>query len=163
MVSMPTFPCEGGCACGAIRYRLLEDPLELHICHCTDCQRVSGSAFVMSMATQRKSLEVVRGETTTVEFDTPEGIHRREQRCPACESRLWSQPQAFPEIRTLRPGTLDDHGWLRPIAHIWTRSAQPWVEIPSDLLLYEGNPPDVLELVRAWKGRLTARLPIRGG
>ena len=54
---------------------------------------------------------------------------------------------------TLRPGTLDDHSWLRPVAHIWTSSAQPWVEIPADVLRYENNPDDVLELVRAWKAR----------
>lgn len=150
---MPTFPCEGGCACGAVRYRLLEDPLELHVCHCSDCQRVSGSAFVMSMPIRRPSLELLRGETTATSFVTPGGISRREHQCPVCNSRLWSEPKSFPELLTLRPGSLDEKDWLHPIAHIWTASAQPWVKIPEDVLRYEKNPEDVLELVRAWKGR----------
>jgi len=149
----PGFPRSGGCACGAVRYRLLGEPLELHVCHCTDCQRVTGSAFVMSMVTRRDTVELTQGAPTVCDFETPEGIHRREQRCAECGSRLWSEPNGLPELLTLRPGTLDDHGWLRPIAHIWTRSAQPWVEIPPDVLRYEGNPPDPVELVRAWRGR----------
>lgn len=149
----PTFPCEGGCACGAVRYRLLEDPLELHVCHCTDCQRLSGSAFVLSMAVLRRSLEVVRGEPATIAFDNPEGIPKRDRRCASCGSRLWSEPPRIPEIFTLRPGTLDDTRWLRPIAHIWTVSAQPWVAIPEDVLRYDRQPEDEMELVRAWRAR----------
>jgi hypothetical protein len=156
VTSEPDFPLAGGCACGAVRYELLADPLELHVCHCTDCQRVSGSAFVMSMVTTRSSIELRRGEPTVCDFGTPAGIHRREQRCAGCGSRLWSEPNGLPDLLTLRPGTLDERGWLRPIAHIWTRSAQPWVEIPTGVLRYEGNPADPLELVRAWRARVRA-------
>lgn len=150
---MPKFPCEGGCACGAVRYRLLEDPLELHVCHCRDCQRVTGSAFVMSMVIQRRSLELLRGSSERISFVTPEGISRREHRCPSCSSRLWSEPARFPDLLTLRPGTLDEQDWIQPIAHIWTSSAQPWVTIPEDVLRYEKHPDDLLDLVRAWKNR----------
>jgi hypothetical protein len=149
-MKMPVFPCEGGCACGAVRYRLFEDPLELHVCHCTDCQTITGSAFVMSMTTHRRSIEIVRGERTLVSFKNPGGINRR---CAVCGCRIWSEPNTVPDIRTLRPGTLDDTSWLEPIAHIWTRSAQTWVEIPTDVLTYETQPDDHLDLVRAWKGR----------
>lgn len=152
-MSRPDFPCPGGCACGAIRYQLLGDPLELHVCHCSDCQRVSGSAFVLSMVTARDSVELLSGDPTVCEFETPEGIHRKELRCPDCGSRLWSEPNGLPSLVTLRPGTLDDHDWLHPIAHIWTKSAQPWVEIPPDVLTYDGNPPDPIALVRAWRAR----------
>lgn len=150
---MPDFPCPGGCACGAVRYQLLGDPLELHVCHCTDCQRVSGSAFVMSMVTRRVSIELTRGEPARCEFVTPEGIRRVDRRCTRCGCRVWSEPNGLPDLITVRPGTLDDHSWLQPIAHIWTQSAQPWVEISAGTLRYEGNPPDPLELVRAWRGR----------
>lgn len=150
----PGYPCHGGCVCGAVRYRLLEEPLELHVCHCTDCQRLTGTAFVLTMAIQRPSLEVERGETQVLSFETPEGIARRDHRCPGCGSRLWSEPPKLPEILSLRPGTLDDTSWLRPIAHIWTASAQPWVPVPEpseDLLVYERQPEDDMELVRAWR------------
>jgi len=152
-MSRPDFPCPGGCACGAVRYQLLDDPLELHVCHCTDCQRVSGSAFVMSLVTRRAAVELMRGEPVRSEFETPEGIRRVDLRCTGCASRVWSEPQGLADLLTVRPGTLDDHGWLQPIAHIWTKSAQSWVEIPAGVLRYEGNPTDPLELVRAWRGR----------
>lgn len=154
MTSNPTFPCEGGCCCGSVRYRLLEDPLELHVCHCTDCQRLSGNAFIMTMSVHQRSLELHRGELTTFEFPTPQGTTRRDQRCSDCGSRMWSEPPRYPELRGLRPGTLDDTSWLNPIAHIWTASAQPWVSIPDGVLRYDKAPDDDLDLVRAWKHRV---------
>lgn len=149
----PTFPCEGGCECGAVRYRLLEDPLELHVCHCTDCQRLSGSAFVLSMPVRRQAIELLKGDPPPLEFDTPQGTRRCDRRCASCGSRLWSEPPRLPDLLTLRPGSLDDKSWLQPVAHIWTRSAQPWVVIPEGVLRYEKNPDDPLVLVRAWKSR----------
>ena len=148
----PIFPCEGGCVCGAIRYRLLEDPIEFHICHCTDCQKITGNAFVMSMPIERHTLEILKGKTNDLSIETPEGIRKSSSLCPTCGSRLWSEPAAFPKLLTLRPGTLDDTSWLEPTGHIWTASAQPWVTIPEHVLQYEGE-PDIMELVRAWKTR----------
>jgi hypothetical protein len=149
----PAFPCEGGCACGSVRYRLLEMPLELHACHCTDCQRLTGSAFVMSMAVGRSALELLRGEPAMLAFETPEGLAKRNTCCPRCGSRLWGEPQRYPDLLILRPGTLDDPSWAEPTAHIWTRSAQPWVAIPKDVLSYEQQPDDPLEMARAWQRR----------
>jgi len=146
-------PCDGGCACGDIRYRLLDDPLEVHACHCTDCQRLTGSAFVLSMSIQRSSLERLRGEPARFDFENPEGIRKRNYLCPRCGSRLWGEPARFPEIFSLRPSTLDDASWWEPTAHIWLASAQPWVSIPESVLRYDGQPEDPLELVRAWKRR----------
>ncbi len=59
MTQSPDFPCEGGCACGAVRYRLLVEPLDLHVCHCTNCQTVSGSAFGMCMPVPTRSLDLL--------------------------------------------------------------------------------------------------------
>lgn len=155
-MKQPSFPIEGGCGCGALRYRLDEDPLELHVCHCTDCQTVCGSAFVMSMAVHVRSLELLRGEPAERPFRTPGGVLRCDHRCTECGVRLWSVIQGLPDVRMLRPGTLDDTSWLDPIAHIWTSSAQPWVQIPDGVLRYEQQPVDNLELVRAWKERAGA-------
>jgi hypothetical protein len=150
---LPSFPQDGRCACGAVQYRLSEDPLEVHACHCHDCQRVCGTAFVLSMAVHLRSLEVVKGDPVRFAFKTPEGIARCDQRCADCGCRLWSEIDGLDDIRMLRPGTLDDTRWIRPIAHIWTSSAQPWVEIPDDVLSFSEQPDDHLKLVRAWKGR----------
>jgi hypothetical protein len=153
MTNLPDFPCEGGCACGAVRYRLLEDPLELHVCHCTNCQSVSGSAFVMCMPVHTRSLERLKGDPEAAAFQTPDGLAKRDRRCPNCGSCVWGEIDRVPEVLALQAGTLDDTKWLKPIAHIWTSSAQPWVEIPTDVLRYEKQPKDNLELVRAWKNR----------
>jgi hypothetical protein len=153
MTQLPVFPCEGGCGCGAVRYRLLEDPLELHVCHCTNCQTVTGSAFLMCMPVQSRSLERLKGQPKAFSFESPEGFAKCNFRCPDCGCMVWSEIGGLPEILALQPGTLDETSWLEPIAHIWTSSAQPWVEIPTDVLTYEKQPKDDLELVRAWKGR----------
>ena len=153
MIRLPDFPAEGGCSCGAVRYSLLEDPLGLHVCHCTDCQTVSGSAFVMCMPVHTRSLELLKGDLVTVEFASPDGLAKSERRCAKCGCRVWGEIDGLAEILALQAGTLDDTSWLEPIAQIWTSSAQPWVEIPTDVLLYEKQPEDGLELVRAWKGR----------
>ena len=153
MTQSPNFPCEGGCACGAVRYRLLEDPLELHVCHCTNCQTVTGSAFVMCMPVHTRSLELLKGNPKPFTFKSRDGLSKCNRRCPDCGSCVWGVIDGLAEVVALQPGTLDDTSWLEPIAHIWTNSAQPWVEIPTDVLLYEKQPEDDLELVRAWKSR----------
>lgn len=149
---VPDLPWEGGCLCGAVRYRLVEDPIGLHVCHCTNCQKITGSAFITCMPVHRRALELVRGSTQLFAFTTIDGLAKREQRCAACGSCLWGEIADLP-LLALQAGTLDDTSWLRPIAHIWTRSAQPWIEIPDDVLVYEQQPEDDLELVRAWKNR----------
>jgi hypothetical protein len=140
-MKIPVFPCEGGCACGAVRYRLSEDPLELHVCHCTDCQTITGSAFVMSMTIHRRSIELLRGEPTLLSFETSDGLRKRHRHCVGCGSQVWSEPAELSDLKILQAGTLDDTSWLEPIAHIWTRSAQPWVEIPTDVLSSPAYPP----------------------
>jgi len=158
MSQTPAFPCSGGCQCGAVRYRLLEDAVELHTCHCTDCQTITGSAFAMSMVVKRSAVELTRGTPERIEYVTTSGIRRVEQRCTTCGVRLWGEPHELDALLVLRPGTLDDTRWCEPVAHIWTRSAQPWVTIPEHALNRGGDPdPDEqLASVRAWRGRASA-------
>ncbi len=153
MTKSTLFPCEGGCVCGAVRYRLGEDPLELHVCHCTDCQTLSGSAFGMTMPVQWRSLELLKGDPQLLSFETAAGRAKRHRQCRDCGCCLWGEIDGLPEVVALQAGTLDDASWLEPIAHIWTSSAQPWIEIPTNGRRYEKQPPDNLELVRAWKSR----------
>jgi hypothetical protein len=143
---------EGGCLCGAVRYRIHDDPLTLYACHCTDCQRQSGSAFGLSMIVARTDFEVVQGEPLALDLTTDDGRNRRPRLCGACGNRLYNESKVA-EVVVVRGGTVDGAATLRPIGHIWTRSAQPWVRIPEDALTYPGQPEDMLELVRAWRGR----------
>ena len=160
---MIEFPQAGGCLCGDVRYRLLEDPVTLYACHCTDCQIQSGSSFVLSMWVPRAALELVRGELRQYEVELSDGRPKRAHYCGRCITRVWNHPYAMPDLAVLRPGTLDDTSWVRPVAHIFTRSAQPWVRIPEDSLRFEAEPEgdEIVDLARAWKNRPAARARTR--
>lgn len=144
---------DGGCLCGAIRYRLEAEPLTLYACHCTDCQRHTAAAYGLSMPVPREALHVLRGEPARYEAQLEGGRVWHGCFCGRCATRLWSEPQRMPQLANLRPGTLDDTRWLSPVAHIWTRSAQPGVVIPEGVLRYEQQPQDYGPMLRVWQER----------
>ena len=149
---MVSFPQSGTCLCGAVEYNLSEDPLTLYVCHCTDCQRQTGASFDLSMIVRSEAVTIVRGQPEQYSFLMPDGRRKQAHFCSRCSTRLWG-PTSIAGFSVLGPGSLDDTSWLRPIAHIWTRSAQPWVSIPLDSLDFSEQPgeEDYLALVRAWK------------
>jgi hypothetical protein len=151
---MVSFPQHGGCLCGEIRYRLDEDPVTLYVCHCTDCQTQTGTSFALSMVVRTQAFQVVRGKPREIAIELPDGRVKRALLCERCAVRFTS-PSRVAGLVVVEPGTLDDTRWLRPVGHIWARSAQPFVAIPEDTLRFEGQPSDegMMALVRAWKSR----------
>jgi hypothetical protein len=143
-------PLTGGCYCGAARYELNAAPLAIYLCHCTDCQRQSGSAFGMSMPVPRPALRVTAGDPARFERTTATGRRTALRFCATCASRLYSE--STPEMVMLRPGTLDDTTWLRPSAQIWSRSAHDWACV-DDILTYEQAADGFADLVAAWEGQ----------
>jgi hypothetical protein len=128
---------EGGCACGAVRYTLKAAPLFVHCCHCRDCQRQTGSAFVLNALietarVERRGPEPVRCEMPT-DSGRPHGIYR----CPTCGTALWSEYGGLAPLRFVRVGTLDDPTALAPTVHIYTRSKQPWITLPAGVPAFE--------------------------
>ena len=121
---------EGGCTCGAIRYRLTSEPLFVHCCHCTACQRQTGSAFVINRLIERDRVEVT-GEPVTIDVPRDSGGEQRVYRCPHCQVAVWSE-YTSPHIWFVRGGTLDEARGVRPDVHIFTRSKVDWVQIPDD-------------------------------
>jgi hypothetical protein len=121
----------GGCACGAVRYRLTSEPLFVHCCHCLNCQRQTGSAFVINVLIETDQVELLAGEPEVV--PVPRGSRKQKiWRCPACQIAVYSQ-YTTPRIRFVRAGTLDDPSSVAPDVHIYTRSKLPWVELPDDV------------------------------
>ena len=120
----------GGCACGAVRYRLKTGPMFVNCCHCTDCQRQVGSAFVINAIIETDRIEVT-GEIAPTAMPTDSGRPHDVYRCTQCGTTLWSDYGQRP-FRFVRATTLDERGALRPDAHIFTRSKLPWVQIPAD-------------------------------
>jgi len=141
-------PYSGRCLCGATRYRLAGEPLMVYACHCTDCQKRSGGAFGISLWVERSAIEVIQGEAVLHVGATEDGRVRHTRMCAACTTRLWSEPLQRPAHAIVRAGTLDDTSWLRPVAHLWTRSAQPWFAFPEGVPRYETQPKDIFELTR---------------
>ena len=150
-------PYRGTCMCGQIQFQLNAEPLTLYACHCTDCQRRSGGALLLSMWVHRDSLEVLDGNPKLVSSIASDGRERKNKVCPACEVRLWSEPVNRPKLAILRPGALHQAKHFKPIAHQFVRSALPWFVFPEGVKLYETSPEDTTELVRLWREASAAR------
>ena len=127
---------EGGCACGAIRYRLESDPLFIHCCHCLNCQRQTGSAFVINLLIEASHVEVVAGAPRPVEVPRDDGSTQRIFRCPTCQVAVLSE-YGRPEVRYVRAGTLDRPSEVTPDVHIFTRSKVGWITIPESTPAFE--------------------------
>lgn len=127
----------GGCACGALRYRLASAPMFVHCCHCSDCQRQTGSAFAINALIEADRVVLSGGEPTPVAMPTDSGRPHHILRCPACQTALWSEYGGRPELRFVRVGTLDDPSSLQPDVHIYTRSRLPWVALPASVPAFD--------------------------
>src|SRR3712207_3143709 len=134
---------EGGCACGEVRYRLNADPLIVHACHCLNCQRQTGTAFVINALIETDRLEVVSGAPRRVDAPRDRGVQPI-YRCPTCQVALFSEYD-LPWLRFVRAGTLDDPHGVAPDVHIYVRSKQAWVTIPESTPAFEEfyDPPAV--------------------
>jgi hypothetical protein len=127
---------EGGCACGEVRYRLSSEPLFVHCCHCLNCQRQTGSAFVINILIEADRVELVAGEPQPVDVPREDGSSQRIWRCPSCQVALFSR-YTRPDVRFVRAGTLDEPAVVSPDVHIFTRSKLPWVELPESVPAFE--------------------------
>jgi len=152
---------EGGCACGAVRYRLASEPLFVHCCHCLNCQRQTGSAFVVNVLIEGNRIDVLSGEPRAVDVPRDDGSKQRIYRCPECHVAIFSE-YGGPAVRFVRAGTLDDPKGVIPDVHIYTKSKVGWVVLPDGVPAFDEYydsktlwPADRLE-------RLRAVLPARG-
>jgi len=128
---------DGGCACGMVRYRLAPPPLFVHCCHCRDCQRQTGSAFVINALIETGRVAVLQGETAPLAVPTESGRPHRIFRCPVCQTAVWSEYGGVAKLRFVRVGTLDEPTVLAPDVHIYVRSKLPWVKLPEGVPAFE--------------------------
>ena len=132
----------GGCRCGATRYELAVDRLTaIYCCHCTDCQRWSGSAFSEQAVVPETAISAT-GPVVEFTIKNESGALSHQRACSVCHNRLWNTNSARPGIAVVRAGTLDHNRTLEPRVHIWVKSKQPWVTIAEDVPCFEeGAPP----------------------
>lgn len=132
---------QGGCLCGAIRYKSAAQPLMTAVCHCTHCQRQSGTAFSVNVGLPAGSLELQGDQPVTYRDQGTSGLAVMRHFCGKCGSPILSVVEAMPGMDFLKAGTLDDTAWLQPAVAIWCDSAQPWVQLGGEMAKFPGNPP----------------------
>lgn len=123
---------DGGCDCGEIRYRLLAAPIVVHCCHCSWCQRESGSAFAVNAVIETDRVELTGGTPETVITPSASGKGQDILRCPTCKVAVWSHYAGVgPKASYIRVGTLDDPTRCPPDVHVFVEAKQPWVVLPE--------------------------------
>lgn len=144
---------QGRCTCGAVRYRLTDTPLVVHCCHCTWCQRESGSAFAVNamIETDRVRLE---GEVEEVVTPSASGKGQVVIRCPACRTALYSHYAGSGRlVAFVRTGTLETPGACPPDVHVFTSTRLPWVALPPGVPAF----PEYYRASEVWRPDALAR------
>lgn len=152
----------GGCACGAVRYAVRGAPIFVNNCHCTLCQKQTGSTSVVNMFFESERLTQYSGETTRHIVKSGSGGDHVIVRCAACGTAMWSFYPRLGELGVgVRAGTLDDPGAVTPDAAIFVAHKMPWVTLPEGIPQFEAayNPAELLPPERF--ARLTALIETR--
>jgi hypothetical protein len=133
------YPVDGACQCGQINYKITSPPLWVGVCHCTECQKLSASAFSITLVFASKSFEV-EGELKHWERSSASGHRNIAHFCPTCGNRIYHTNPDQPEIIRLKGGTLSNTKIIRPSAHTWVREKQDWVTIPEGVEQFDTQP-----------------------
>jgi hypothetical protein len=127
---------DGQCSCGEVKFTLTSKPMFVHCCHCFDCQRQTGSAFVLNALIETDRIRVT-GEPEAIAMPTESGRPHDIYRCKTCKVAVWSDYGRRPKLRFVRVGTLKEPHAIQPDAHIFVRSKVPWVAIPEGQPAFE--------------------------
>ena len=129
---------EGGCDCGALRYRLTGEPMMVHNCHCRLCQRQTGSTSVVNAFFEAERVELLSGDVEQLATEGGSGNPHVICRCAQCGTAVWSWYGRLGRLSYgVRAGTLDDPGSVTPDVVIFTQSAMPWVALPEGIPAFE--------------------------
>jgi hypothetical protein len=127
---MPEAPLTGGCLCGAVRFEVAEPLLGAGHCHCTRCQRRTGTGSSVQARVAPGSLRVTQGERSIRAFVPEQGFAKAF--CGACGSALWSRSQEDPDAISVRLGAIDGDPGVRPSYRQFVAYAAPWDQLPDD-------------------------------
>ena len=147
----PSLPMSGGCSCGRVRYELTSFPSLLYTCNCTDCQRISGSAFALNMPVATKGFRIAKGGPKGWHHLSPSGAEVTSWFCGECGARIYGSRKSRPNFVYIRAGTLDDTTWLTPVAHMFMKSAQPWLKPADGAECHHEEVADYMPLAKKWR------------
>jgi hypothetical protein len=127
---LPELPRTGGCLCGAVRFRVDAPLVRASYCHCTRCQRRTGTAASAQGLTEPGSMTVLSGEEHVGAYRPPDGFAK--MFCRLCGAALWSQSPDDPEVISVRLGAFDGDPGVRPSWRQFVAYAAPWEPVPDD-------------------------------
>jgi hypothetical protein len=135
---MPNSMREGGCGCGAVRYRVEGEPIFVNNCHCTQCQHQTGSTSVVNAFFESERVTLLKGKLTSNVVKAGSGGPHEIMRCSTCGTAVWSHYPGLGKLGVgVRAGTLDDASAFRPHAIIFVSEAMPWVTLPAGIPAFE--------------------------
>lgn len=126
-MSQPNLPCEAGCLCGQVRLKISAPPLLTMACHCTGCQRMTGSAFSLTAAIPAEGFAVTKGEPVVGALHGANGQYF----CPHCMSWMFTRVAGLDFFVNVRATMFDDPGWFAPFIETWTSEKLPWATTPA--------------------------------
>lgn len=127
-MSHPHLPLEGGCRCGRVRFRVMAAPMITSVCHCTGCQRMTGSAYSLSAMFAADAFEVTQGETVIGGLREPPAHNF----CAFCMSWMFTRPPMAMQFVNVRATMFDDTTWFTPFMETYTCEKLAWVEVPAE-------------------------------
>jgi len=129
---------DGGCGCGAVRYRLKDEPIFVNNCYCHLCQRQTGTGSAVNAFIEAVNIEHLSGELSEHEFTTGSGGTQIVVRCASCGTPVWSYyPRLGRKAAGVRVGTLDEPSVVRPDAAIFVASKPDWAPLPEGVPQFE--------------------------
>ena len=134
-----SIPYEGGCRCGAIRYKCSAEPIASYHCYCRDCQRESGTAFGSRISINTPDFSLLSGEPKWYGTGPDDGERVHRYFCEACGSGIYSVNTEI-DIVFISVGSLDDPSVFQPTMSFWVSSAQPWVTVNENLTNFDTQP-----------------------
>lgn len=154
---MGSMTIEGGCACGSVRYRLLDEPIFVNNCHCSLCQRQTGTASAVNAFIETDQIEHLSGDLSSHEVRTGSGGIQTIFRCVRCGTPLWAFYPLYGRAGAgVRVGTFDNPGAIRPDGAIFTEERPAWATLPEGIPAFRGYydpaailPADRLKRLRA--------------
>ena len=149
-----SFQEEGMCTCGEIQYQVTESPMFVHCCHCTWCQRETGSAFAVNALIEDVHVQLTKGAIETIDTPSNSGMGQVISRCPSCKTAVWSNyGAAKTAVCFVRVGTLNNPECCPPDIHIFTSTKQKWLQLDGSIPVMS----DYYQRSKCWSVESVAR------
>lgn len=131
----------GGCLCGAIRYEVSGDPLRVQICHCDDCRRATGSPFAANAFVREDDFRLLKGTPKKFTHRADSGNEMTKEFCGECGSQLFGYSARGTGMRTVKIGSIDDIGSLRPQTEVFVAKKLPFTRLLDETEHFERGRP----------------------